>query len=201
MKYVYVFILIMLHTSVFADIVSDFSNMCGENSLFNAVFEPVAIDNSIVNAESEFTCAANTARVFNAVFELMVYNCDAGYYLPANIDGCTICPQNYACPGGEYTFNENINQGIMSCESYFSPIGSGVCYPHILHVGDDNLYLKTTKLTTPSLNLKIGDQIFYANMTKSDVSINSETERRLKINYNGNVYSVCDDTITDFEMP
>ena len=179
---------------------------CAVNTprMFNATFErylPNEFDNSTVDADTLFTCAVNTPRMFNAAFEPMVYSCSMGYYLPANSDNCTICPENSACIGGEYVFNENTTQGIISCENQFAPIGSPVCYPHIMHVGNNKLYLKSTKLTVPSLNVQIGNDVFYANITPSDVPMNSETDKKLKVNFNGNTYSVCDDTITGFSMP
>lgn len=40
------------------------------------------------------------------------HTCPTGTFLPANIDGCQSCPQNTSCPGGEFSFNENIFQGL-----------------------------------------------------------------------------------------
>lgn len=140
-------------------------------------------------------CGRNFPDFF-AVYELNVHTCTQGYYLPANVDECTMCPQNNICPGGEYTFNETTNQGIESCPSGtpFAPMGSAVCYPHRLHIGDDVIYLKSTKLTTPSLNVGMDDGIFYANMTTTPTVMNSDTEHYLKMNIDGVIYYVCDDT-------
>ena len=73
-------------------------------------------------------------------------------------------------------------------------MGSTVCYPHILHIGDDVVYLKSTKLTTPSLNIGMDDGIFYANMTTVPTPMNNATEHFLKIEYDNQIYYVCDDT-------
>ena len=47
-----------------------------------------------------------------AVFERNTYTCNAGYYLPANTDGCRVCPNGAVCSGGTFEFNETVPQGI-----------------------------------------------------------------------------------------
>ena len=137
----------------------------------------------------------NNNSVLYAMFTPNEHTCSSGYYLPANIDECTICPANSACIGGTYSFNETTDQGIQSCANgTFSPTGSAVCYPHILHVGNDNVYLRSTKQTTPSLNIQIGNDIFYANMTTVPTYMNKDSSHYLHILYEGDDYYVCDDT-------
>ena len=132
-----------------------------------------------------------------AIFEPHVHTCTPGYYLPANIDECTTCPVNHICSGGTYTFNETIDQGIEQCsdDTPYSPMGSvDLCYPHVLHIGDEVVYLKSDKLTTPSLNIGMNDGIFYANMTTEPTLMNKDSEHYLKLEFNNTVYYVCDDT-------
>lgn len=57
------------------------------------------------------------------------------------------------------------------------------------------MYLRSVKKTTPSLNAKIGNDIFYGNMTVADVAMNAATTRKLKVSYGGVTYSIYDDTI------
>ena len=142
------------------------------------------------------TCGAYAFDNMYAIFEQIIYDCPAGYYLPANIDECTICPADNLCVGGTFTFNETTDQGIEPCpENYYAPTGSDlVCYPHILHIGNDNVYLKETKTTVPALNIGIGNDVFYANMTTTQTPMNRDTTRQLKIEYDNNLYYVCDDT-------
>ena len=68
-------------------------------------------------------------------------------------------------------------------------------HEHILHIGDDYLYLNSEKNTIPSLNVKIGDDVFYANMSTCPFKINSDSERELHISYEGKEYYVFDDTV------
>ena len=48
-----------------------------------------------------------------AIFTPNVHTCSAGYFLPANIDGCRPCPNGYVCRGGTFSFNERQSQGIV----------------------------------------------------------------------------------------
>ena len=130
-------------------------------------------------------------------YESTPQTCAAGEYLPRYYDSCAICPSGSACSGGTYSFNETTNQGIVACASgTFAPTESAVCYPHILHVGDSNVYLKSTKQTTPSLNIKIGNDVFYANMTTERTRMSKDSSHYLHVKTADNIhYYVCDDTV------
>ena len=107
---------------------------------------------------------------------------------------CSQCPQNNKCIGGTYSFNETSDQGIEQCVNGHAPVGSSICYEHILHIDNDVIYLKSTKLTTPSLNVGMDNGVFYANMTTTPTRMNNATEHYLKIEYDNQIYYVCDDT-------
>lgn len=53
----------------------------------------------------------NTDTYLFATFTRNQYQCNTGYYVPANHDGCVVCPDIYDCNGGTFTFNEQVNQG------------------------------------------------------------------------------------------
>ena len=59
---------------------------------------------------------------------------------------------------------------------------------HILHLGDSKLYLRSTRKTTPSLNVKIGDSTFYGNMSTA-------TKGKLRVKKDNTTYSVHDDSM------
>ena len=91
--------------------------------------------------------------------EIEEISCNPGYYLPADSTSCTQCPKNSYCPGG--TFNPtNTDSGITQCkDGLYSPPGSDSADDcgRILHIGEYVLYLRTAKLTSPALHVKIGD--------------------------------------------
>ena len=163
---------------------------------FNPVyFQGIMFDN-ITTSMINNICAINFPDEIIAIYRPNIHTCMPGYFLPANVDGCTICPQNNKCVGGTYTFNETTSQGIEACSGNtpYAPTGSAICYEHILHIGDDMVYLKSTKLTSPSLNVGWDGNVYYANMTTVPTPMNSATEHVLKIEYDGTIYYVCDDT-------
>lgn len=158
-------------------------------------FQGLSFD-SVLGTSANNLCAANFPYALVAQYEPNEHTCNAGYYLPANVDECTQCPTNSICSGGTYTFNETTDQGIQSCTSgTFAPTGSSVCYPHIMHVGNDVMYMKSTKQTTPSLNIKIGNDIFYINMTTNRTKTNKDSARYFHVDWGDNHYYVCDDTM------
>ena len=121
--------------------------------------------------------------------------------MPANYDGCVICPVDNYCGGGTYTFNETVAQGIVSCGAgLFAPSGmssSNQC-GRILHIGDNVVYLHSVKKTTPALHVDIdqdGTADYFGNMTTLDVPMTRGTERKLKLQYDGVTYSVYDDSV------
>ena len=142
-------------------------------------------------------CAVNFPKNLNAIYVPNSHTCSSGYYLPAGVDECTLCPSGNACVGGTYSFNETADQGIVACAAPtpYAPTGSAVCYPHILHVGNDVIYLKSTKQTTPSLNIRIGNDIFYANMTTVRTRMNKDSIHYFHVQWGNNDYYVCDDTM------
>ena len=66
------------------------------------------------------------------------------------------------------TFNPtNTDSGITQCpDGLYSPPGSDSADDcgRILHIGEYVLYLRTAKLTSPALHVKIGDVIYYGDM-------------------------------------
>ena len=130
-----------------------------------------------------------------ATFALKSIACNPGYYLGADDETCTICPVNNKCVGGTFTFSATINQGIESCNGEFAPSGSVVCYPHVLHVGDDVVYLSATKRTTPSLNVEVNGTVFYANITPTPTVMSVGSQHYFKTIYNDAEQYICDDSV------
>ncbi len=113
-------------------------------------------------------CADNAQKTFVAVFTPNQHTCAPGYYLPANIDECTKCPNDNYCSGGTYTFNELNSSGITPCPAAhpYAPVGMWVeaqC-GRKLHIGDEVMYLHQMPATP--------------------------TEHQFTVEYNGTKYSV-----------
>ena len=197
LKFVQFLMLILLSANAFADnpdpvVVNDFpaNKIMQANYIYKkaAVFENLGTYNGIVYAIE--------------VYEDTVYNCRPGYYLPHESESCVLCPKNSYCVGGEYTYSEEIDQGITYCpEGLSSPAGmweAAQC-GYKLHIGDDVIYSRSVKKTNPSLSLDTNNDgvadYFINTATPANLPMNNKTERKLKIKYNDNVYSVYDDSV------
>ena len=166
------------------------------------------MDSIFSNTNLSTTCPAGTVQFVtgyedywaghvSCVDENLV--CNSGEYFPNHWYQCEQCPENNYCVGGTYPYSETVSAGATQCpNNWYSPAGSSSVAQcgRILHVGDSVVYLRSVKQTTPSLNVQIGDDIFYGNMTTADVPMHSGTIRKLKVSYDDTTYSVYDDTVT-----
>ncbi|MCQ2562512.1 MAG: hypothetical protein MJ158_02780 [Alphaproteobacteria bacterium] len=84
-----------------------------------------AVDILSPNSVFENQCTISNTGVYSGgfkmipIYEDIVYNCGAGYYLPADSEECIICPENSYCAGGNYTYSQTESQGNITC-----PVGS-----------------------------------------------------------------------------
>ena len=118
--------------------------------------------------------------------------CSGGEYVPTAGDGCVNVGVGYWGAGG--TVSQTSTLGRNECASGLTTIGSGLGADEagdcgrVLNVGDEKIYLRSTKKTTPSLNISINGDVFYGNMSTA-------TKGSLRINSGGTTYSVYDDSM------
>ena len=120
--------------------------------------------------------------------------CGAGQYVATAGGACTNVGNTYWGAGGVVSQNQTLarNACPAGTKTYGSGNGAdeaGDC-GRILHVGDYSIYLRSDKKTTPSLNVKIGDDVYYGNMYQTG---NGKTGH-LHMQYSGKTYIVCDET-------
>ena len=152
--------------------------------------------------KEDFTRAINNSAEITATFTPNVHNCNPGYYLPANTDGCVICPENSYCVGGTYNFDETTSHGITACAAgLHAPVG--MWEPEqcgkILHLDNEVVYLRQTKKTSPALHVDMdhdGIADFFANVTTADVPMHAGSQHSLRLKYNDVIYSIYDDTVS-----
>ena len=139
-----------------------------------------------------YTTSGTALTDHDSASDCKIY-CDGGSYIAvANATQCSNVGAGYWAP------SSTIPQGSVgsrtACESGLTTIGfgagadeSGDC-GRVLNVGDEKIYLRSTKKTTPSLNISINGDVFYGNMSTA-------TRGALRINSGGTTYSVYDDSM------
>ena len=128
--------------------------------------------------------------------------CNAGYYASTLSDGYYMWNNTRAgllgdtCVGvgaGYYSAANILTRN--QCPTGLTTIGYGAGADEvtdcgrILHFGNDKLYLRSGKKTTPSLNVKIGDTTYYGNMTAGT------GKGKLRLKSGTTTYSVHDDSM------
>ncbi len=147
---------------------------------------------TVNNCLNNYTIAGTAATDHDAAADCKI-SCGGGYYIAAaNATSCS------SVGAGYWTGASVVSQGSTgsrtACASGLTTIGygagadeSGDC-GRIMHFGDSKLYLRSTKKTTPSLNVKVGDKTYYGNMSTS-------TKGKLRIKKDATTYSVHDDSM------
>ena len=139
-----------------------------------------------------YTTTGDALTDHDSASDCKIY-CDGGSYISvANATQCSNVGAGYWAP------SSTISQGSVgsrnACASGLTTIGSGLGADEagdcgrVLNVGDEKIYLRSTKKTTPSLNISINGDVFYGNMSTA-------TKGSLRINSGGTTYSVYDDSM------
>lgn len=71
------------------------------------------------------------------------------------------------------------------------------------HAGEHVIYMRRTKVTTPSLNFDLdrdGEPDYFISLSTEKVPMSSSTERSLRLNVGGIIYSAHDDTVKTDEV-
>lgn len=119
--------------------------------------------------------------------------CSGGQYVATAGAGCVNVGTGYYGPGG--TVGQNATLARNQCPVGLTTIGYGAGADEagdcgrVMHMGENKLYLRSTKKTTPSLNVKVGDTTYYGNMTSGT------TKGKLRVKSGTTTYSVHDDSM------
>ncbi|MBO4672068.1 MAG: hypothetical protein J5608_00250 [Alphaproteobacteria bacterium] len=107
----------------------------------------------------------------------------AGYWSAYNSDTRT------QCPAGTTTIGYGVGADQATDCGYE------------LHIGANTIYLRQDRQTTRTLNVQIGNTIYYANMSTANIKMSDNVDNYLKVNVGGTVYSVYDDSGEEYTNP
>lgn len=139
-----------------------------------------------------YTNSGNTAAAHAGLASCKA-TCSGGQYVATAGAGCVNVGTGYYGPGG--TVAQNGTLGRNQCPVGLTTIGYGAGADEagdcgrVMHMGENKLYLRSTKKTTPSLNVKVGDTTYYGNMTSGT------TKGKLRVKSGTTTYSVHDDSM------
>ena len=139
-----------------------------------------------------YTNSGNTAAA-HAELASCKATCSGGQYVATAGAGCVNVGTGYYGAGG--TVGQNATLARNQCPVGLTTIGYGAGADEagdcgrVMHMGEDKLYLRSTKKTTPSLNVKVGDTTYYGNMTSGT------TKGKLRVKSGTTTYSVHDDSM------
>ena len=156
---------------------------CGSGTIRRYAISPTQWSDSVtqITAVQAKAGAYITSQDANMTCEL----CPGGYYSEGGtVYECTPCGTESYCSAG---FQNMCMDGLSTIGYGPGADEEGDC-GRILHVGNNKIYLRSEKKTTPSLNVKIGNLTLYGNMSTS-------VDAPLKITSGSTTYSVYDDSM------
>ena len=95
-----------------------------------------------------------------------------------------------AVEAGYWSANDALTR--TACDTGLVTCGSGTCANEAddcgrkLHMGDNTIYLRSEKRTTPSLRVMVGDKTFYG-------ALSTSLSSKAKVKKDGTTYSVVND--------
>ncbi len=152
---------------------------------------PQGSTSSVNSCLANYSISGTAATNHDAAADCKI-SCSGGTYIAAaNNTSCSNVGAGYWAAAS--TVSQGSAGARNQCASGLTTIGYGAGADEagdcgrILNVGTDKVYLRSTKKTTPSLNIKIGDQTYYGNMSTA-------TKGTLRIKNGTTTYSVHDDS-------
>ena len=167
----------------------DLNNMC--TICTGNTYSAGGTATSCTSCNRDYTISGTAASNHDSASDCKI-TCSGGEYVPTAGDGCVNVGAGYWGAGG--TVSQTSTLGRNACASGLTTIGSGAGADEagdcgrVLNVDNEKIYLRSTKKTTPSLNISINGDVFYGNMSTA-------TKGSLRINSGGTTYSVYDDSM------
>jgi len=146
---------------------------------------------------------ATTDSYYGCYSQVASTKCSGGYYTPKYTSSSLTQMRYTSIADMEANLCTAVGAGYWSaadsltrtqCATGLTTIGYGAGADEagdcgrVMHIGDSKLYLRGTKKTTPSLNVKVGDKTFYGNMSTA-------TKGKLRVKSGSTTYSVHDDSM------
>ncbi|MBR3782465.1 MAG: hypothetical protein IKL14_03710, partial [Alphaproteobacteria bacterium] len=134
-----------------------------------AILDKNVANLQIFKANSGYGIVGNTATEHDTVSDCMIY-CGAGEYVAVAGGACENVGAGYYGAGGTVA-QGSISKNRGQCTAPLTTIGYGYGANEAedcgrkLHAGSEVVYLRSAPRTSPALNVKVGDKVFYGAMS------------------------------------
>ena len=173
------------------------------NGQYNPICTPITCENATYLNNNEcvpcppgYNADVETGKT--SISECKIH-CDGGSYIAnANDATCTNAGVGYWI--SENTVNYGYTNSPSQCPNGLTTIGYGAGADeandcgHVLRIGNNVIYLRKNKKTPHTLNLRINDEIFYANMSLQTMNMHDNNPLHLKTKIDGSIYYIYDDS-------
>ena len=134
-----------------------------------AILDKNVANLQIFKANSGYGIVGNTVTEHDTVSDCMIY-CGAGEYVAVAGGACENVGAGYYGAGGTVA-QGSISKNRGQCTAPLTTIGYGYGANEAedcgrkLHAGSEVVYLRSAPRTSPALNVKVGDKVFYGAMS------------------------------------
>ena len=154
--------------------------------------------------DTPYDCYGNGTGAYSSSCSSCYGGCTGGYYLTYADESdpetayCADVGAGHWSAGGQTVYYGD-SGSYNSCPTGETTVGYGVGANEAgdcgkkMHVGNSEMYLRSTKLTTPSLNVLRDGKTYYANMSPVfDFKVSKDAEQSFRAEYNDQEYWIYD---------
>ena len=154
--------------------------------------------------DTPYDCYGNGTGAYSSSCSSCYGGCTGGYYLTYADESdpetayCADVGAGHWSAGGQTVYYGD-SGSYNSCPAGETTVGYGIGANEAgdcgkkMHVGNSEMYLRSTKLTTPSLNVLRNGKTYYANMSPVfDFKVSKDAEQSFRAEYNDQEYWIYD---------
>ncbi len=154
--------------------------------------------------DTPYDCYGNGTGAYSSSCSSCYGGCTGGYYLTYADESdpetayCADVGAGHWSAGGQTVYYGD-SGSYNSCPAGETTVGYGIGANEAgdcgkkMHVGNSEMYLRSTKVTTPSLNVLRNGKTYYANMSPVfDFKVSKDAEQSFRAEYNDQEYWIYD---------
>ncbi|MBE6461790.1 MAG: hypothetical protein E7006_03030 [Alphaproteobacteria bacterium] len=162
--------------------------------------------------DTPYDCYGNGTGAYSSSCSSCYGGCTAGYYLTyadasdPETAYCADVGAGHWSAGGQTVYYGD-SGSYNSCPAGETTVGYGIGADEAgdcgkkMHVGNSEMYLRSTKVTTPSLNVLRNGKTYYANMSPMcPFTVSKDAEQSFRAEYNDQEYWIYDQSAGELQI-